>query len=116
MGIEQARLLEDCAHNLRIGYELTAPVDEAFFASAGADQLTVHRFSQYVQGARDHLVAVFRFDDGPPVRAEGAVGATQITATFGSLHGAARPEAVAALEQRLTRACQDAGTSSTQAP
>ena len=110
MGLLQARLLEDCATNLRIAYELGVPVDEALFASAGADQIVVHEFTRHVRGARDHLVATFALD--PPVRVEGVAGAPTVTVTFGSLHGAARPEAVAIIEQRLSLACQEAATSS----
>ncbi len=51
----QARLLEDCAHNLRIVYQV--PVSESFLEEAGACRVTVNRFSQFAAGAEDHIVA-----------------------------------------------------------
>lgn len=94
-------LLEDCARNLRMAYELPAPVDEAFFAATGADGVVVNRFAERVAGASNHLVATWL---DPPVRAEAVDGSTRVTVTYGSLHGRARPEAVATIEARLLAA------------
>ena len=98
----RARLLEDCAHNLRIVYELPTTLGPELLRAAGARKVMVNEFSKLVKGAHDHVVGVFAFE--PVVRAEGVVGSRELTVTYGSLAGMARPEAVADLEGRLDRA------------
>lgn len=102
MSLLDARLLDDCARNLRIAYRLPIPVDEGFLEAAGVEAIVRNRFSAFVAGARDHLAGTFPLE--VPVRVEAVDGLDRLTATFGSLHARARPEAAAEVERRLEAA------------
>ena len=98
----EARLLQDCASNLRIRYQLPVPLSVELLRSAGADRIETSCFSAIVPGASDHIRACFTEPAG--VRAEGVLGGRSMTVTYGSLHAVARPEAVATIERQLEAA------------
>lgn len=100
----RATLLEDCAHNLRIAYELDVPVTPRLLREAGAETVRVNGFSRSVVGANDHISATLAPDGS--IRAEAVVGSRTLTVTYGSLHGPARPEAVATVESALATAVE----------
>lgn len=100
----RATFLEDCARNLRISYDLDISVTAQLLEDAGATEVTVNRFSEFVSGADDHITA--SFSPERTIRAEAVVGAQQLIVTYGSLHAVARPDDVVDVERRLRRAVE----------
>lgn len=102
----RARLLEDCARNLRISYDLDVPVTVQLFEDAGAVEVIVNMFSEFVSGANDHITA--SFSPARTIRADAVVGTRQLVVTYGSLHAVASPDDVVEVERRLRHAIDTA--------
>jgi hypothetical protein len=89
----------DCAYKLRIHYVLPTAITESFLSHFPEHSATVHRFSSFVRGAKDHFTLV---REGR-VHISGVFGDTKLVVTYSKAKVkscAAEMESLAATLQR----------------
>ena len=87
----------DCAKKVRVHYLLPRWLDESFAELFPDAQVTVQRFSRFVNGAKDHLTVTC--DDR--FRAAGVLGASRLVVTYGKTAWQWSPAEIVAFEARL---------------
>lgn len=87
----------DCAEALRLHYFLPAPVEEEFLELFPPRLVTIQRFSEVVEGAKDH----FSIRLEPYGHASGDLSGVRVVVVYEKPQGRVPVEAIAAFERAL---------------